>query len=166
MMRLHTLYLSVPRLHALVDDDARLIYLYRVAGHRIESGAIMGRSMTGGMLSPGFDGESLKLDAWSLMRVIDFIDRTSRPATSDASRARRFRGLVEASGLRAEQLAALRRVTRDEPVHTTGEQAVFDRFVTAQLWAAHLRYWMIPEEQGAAERGARLIEGMSDQLAN
>lgn len=166
MIRAHVMYFSAPRIHAMLDDHGTLMHLYRVPGHRIESGAIVARCMTDGLLSHGFDGDVLRLDASSILRVLDYIDRTSRPGTSDKSKARRFRGLVESAGYRREMLAVLRRLSRDEIGTMTGEQAVFERYVLAQLWETHLRHSMIPVEEDAGERCAQSIEAMAHQLVN
>jgi hypothetical protein len=140
MITLHNLYIHSAGIHAVIDDEARLIHLYRLPGSKIAPGAIVAREMVERLLKPGFDGETLSLCAYGLLKVIEFVERTSRSDTSDRTKARRVARLVRSMGFRDDLVRILNRFVRGEIGECTGEQSVFEAKALEQLGRAHQLY--------------------------
>jgi hypothetical protein len=139
-MNTHTLYICNAALHAVIDQDARLVHLFKVPGGKIAPSAILAREMVEGLLKPGFDGETLSLCAYGLLKVIEYVDRTSKPDTSDKAKAARVARLVRSMGFRDDLVRILHRFTYGGIGEHAGEQAVFEARALEQLGRAHALY--------------------------
>ena len=159
-MTLHTLYIRNAAMHAVIDQDARLLHLFKVPGGRIVSGSIIATELVEGLLQPGFDGERLGLCAWGLMRVMEYVDRTSRPATSDKSKAARVRSMVRSMGFRDDIIRAL--IALQQGQRLSGERGEFQRRVVEQLAQAQNLYgWAgLTTTDDAIDSGERIIAAM------
>lgn len=159
-MTLHTLYIRNAAVHAIIDQDARLLHLFKVPGGRIVSGSIITTELVEGLLQPGFDGERLSLCAWGMLRVMEYVERTSRPATSDKAKAARVRSIVRSMGFRDDVIRALIALQQGQTL--TCERGEFQRRVVEQLAQAHRLYgWAgMTTSDDTIDRGERIIAAM------
>ena len=105
----------------------------------------MAREMIDGLFDPGFDGDTLRVCGFGLMRAIEYIERTSKPTTSAKSKARRLSKIVRSGGgFKQEMIRTLNRLASDRLYECVGEQRVVATHVLEHLLTAHERYgWMV-----------------------